>query len=168
MVFPTEKEMKASVVSKYNIQSPLPVRLLGWIAIVMGVWFLFSTVISRLIFKQSVIEPTPTISLSVLASGLGGFVLYILCGIGLLKLRNWARYGFIALMAWLLPYACTSWFVFVYRLLQPGGVLTWHIEIVNALLFLPLIVLPFYVFWVLTRPGVKDLFVKKIERPGPC
>ena len=149
---------------------PGPVRFLGWAAIVMGVWFLFSSVVFGLIFKPSVIEP-PVVPIRDWIFGLGGATFYFLCGVGLLALRNWARYGFIVLMAWLLPYICKSYIAFAYRLLHGGVFVRWY-EVLASLV-LAAGILPFYAIWLLTRFHIRKAFIERNlwttrpkEKPG--
>ena len=141
-----------------RLRCPLPswqVRFLGCVAIFMGLWFLSSIVVSWLSYKSVVLKPEP-LGLSQLVQ-IAGVLLYLVCGVGLLRYRNWARYLFIALMVWLLPYICKCYIVFAYRLLH-GGVFVWWYEILASLV-LATGVLPFYAIWTLTRSNVKKLFI---------
>ena len=136
-------------------QSRLPgsIRLIGIAIVVMGLWFLIAHTISWIVYEQQLNLLSRSYQI------LGG-VLHVACGIGLLKRHKWARFLSIALMIRLLPYTYKSWFAFVYRLLHGGG-FTWYVDLISGLLLLPLIVVPIYTLWVLTRPGAGAIFIHK-------
>jgi len=135
-------------------QSHLPwrIRLIGIAIVLMGGWFLIAHTISWVVYGQQLNFLSRSYQI------LGG-VLHVACGIGVLRHRKWAWFLSIVLMVRLLPYTYKTWYVFVYRLLQPGGVFTWYVELINGLILLPLIIVPLYTFWILTRPGVRARFI---------
>ena len=130
------------------------VRVVGSIAISMGCWFLLSMVVSLVSYK-SVALPAERIGWFRLLQ-ITGIALYFICGVGLMRYRNWARYLFIALTLWSVPYTGKCYFIFAYRL-RYGGVAFWWYEVLGFLVAIAQL-FPFWALWILTRPQVKNLF----------
>jgi hypothetical protein len=130
-------------------------RVLAVVAIFLGIKFLLPEVMPWVLAQPQQFEWSQIIRIS-------GAVLYFVCGIGLLALRNWARYVLIGLMAWLVPYVCMTFVAYIDRLLR-GATVLWHFELL-AFLIVATGLFPFSALWILTRPDIVELFRKR-SRP---
>ena len=105
----------------------------GRFAFLLGLWFLLFNFLSQL---------RHPISVWTRMIHIGGAFLYLVCGLGLLYLKPWARYLFIILMFTLTINAGKNIYIYIYRLLQPSGVIFWPFEILGALILFASFVVP--------------------------
>jgi len=126
------------------------IRLLGIIAIIMGIWFVVHYSISYIYFDKklsiyySIYQPI-------------GAILYIICGVGILRVKNWARYVFIGLMVYYFCRVITVTQLYVNRLMQKR-IIGWIPEIFIAAVVLISLIFPIISVWFLNINKVKKCF----------
>ena len=124
-----------------------PMRLIGGAVILMGVWFITAHFISWSVFQQQ-------LSFWSRCLQVGGGFLHVVCGIGLLVRRNWARYLFVAFMLWHLPTLYKTTLTYAFRLMR-GYVFLWYVEVMTFFFLIVAWTIMIYGSWIVTRPSVR-------------
>src|SRR3989338_3106217 len=111
MVLPKQAKTMIRDSSTEPLATRWSVRLFGGAAILMGIWFIISHFVSWLVFEQPM-------SLSLRCFQLAGALLHVICGIGLITRRHWARYLFIGLMLWHVPTLYKTTIAYAFRMMR--------------------------------------------------
>jgi len=126
------------------------IRMYGIIILLLGSWFIFQN-LYNVIFNK-------TGKIYIWAFYFFGAFLHILCGIGLLKLKNWARYIFMILMLYHLYRQINPVLVFLYRI-QLGNVVGTLPEIFVGFFIILAVILPVLSIWFFSIEKVKSKFI---------
>lgn len=118
-------------------------RFYGVVAIIMGVFFIYQNIMSNFILNS----PASILWKIVLGAGA---ILYIICGIGILRHKKWAIVVFLLLMLYFLYTTLFAMYVFAYRI-SKGGITSIYLELLIFVWLLLSVSLPISTFWIFLR-----------------